>query len=226
MEAIEVPDEASIIRMFTNYVEGFDSRPRHSKAADIEVGAFDSYVSGACPGNLKLQDGLCRRMMNVAVEYEQCGFVAGVRYAFQLIRNQAGDAAEAMPGNAAPGEAAGRAVPGNDAAEWREPEAASWSITSKQIAEMFETSHYKVVLRIETRILPELDAQSRLNFRKEVGQTPQRKKYVYYRLNRAACDAYMKEMDLYKKYVKVAGGLAKMGELVQAVFPKEKQAPL
>lgn len=203
---IAIPDDASIMRMFTKYVEGFDSKPRHSKAANREVDLFDSYVNGACPGNFKLQDGLCHRMMNVAVEFEQCGFIAGVKYALQYICN--------------PEETTiiDSAVEKDAPVAAQEPEAATWSITSKQIAEMFETPNSKVVRRIEGKILPDLDAQSKLNFKREIGCTAQKKEYVYYRLNKAACEIYMAAMEPHKKYVNIAGGLSKMAELMKTVF--------
>lgn len=209
---IAIPDDASIMRMFTRYVEGFDSRPRHSKEANKEVDLFDSYVNGACPGNFTLQDGLCRRMMNVAVEFEQCGFIAGVKYAIQYICNPT----ETTVVSSVPEK--------NATVGTQEPEAALWSITTRQMADLFDTSNGRIVRRIEGRILPELDAQSKLNFRKEIGKTAQKKEYAFYRLNKAACEIYMKAMEPHKKYANIAGGLSKMEELMKSVFKDEKEA--
>lgn len=213
METMIMADDASIQKMFGRYVEGFGGKPRHSRAATLEVGNFDAFLDGACQGNVKLHNALFDRMMGCAVEFEESGFVAGVRYALQFLTSSVQTApSQATSYTPVAGESPHRAT--------QDSQAQSWSITTKQMAEMFETSNGKIVKRIEDKIFPFLDAQSRGCFTKEVGYTPQHRKQTYYRLNRAACEIYMKAMEPHKKYVNIAGGLAKMEELMQTVFQK------
>lgn len=205
--------DASVQKMFSRYVDGFGGKPRHSKAAMMEVGNFDAFLDGACQGNLKLHNALFDRMMGCAVEFEESGFIAGVRYALQLVNSPVQDyPTQATTYTQDAGESLHRAT--------QNPQAQTWSITTKQMAEMFETSNGKIVKRIEDKIFPFLDAQSRGCFTKEIGYTPQHRKQTYYRLNRAACEIYMKAMEPHRKYVNIAGGLAKMEELMQTVFQK------
>jgi len=59
-------------------------------------------------------------------------------------------------------------------------------ITSKQIAEMFESTNAKVVRRIDRMIVPMIDSDSRNGFEKYNGVNVQNKPITFYRLNRGS----------------------------------------
>ena len=99
------------------------------------------------------------------------------------------------------------------------------SISTKDIANMFEVTHASVVKRIETLILPKLDDQSRKFFHLNVEITPQNRRYRVYYLNKAACDIYMRQMDTSQKFINIASGLVKMREMVKKVFPVDSGKP-
>ena len=98
------------------------------------------------------------------------------------------------------------------------------SISSRDIAKMFDVTHRSIICRIENVIMPELDEDRRAFFRLDVETNRQHRKFKVYRLNKAACEIYLDEMETYKKYINVSGGLVKMRELMKAVFPTKAAA--
>ena len=224
-------NETAIRSMFRSYVEGTGGKPRHTKEAYLEAGKYSAFVTGAISGNGRLQEELYQRMMNCAVEYEESGFVAGVRFALRLppeIQASliAGNPTTHLETEAAFKQPTNGAQKGNSATPPKDTLNSGASaantgaaISSKQIAEMFETSNAKVVNRIEEMILPRLDAQSKRFFRMDVERTTQHRRYKVYYMNKAACDLYLEEIESHKKYVNIAGGIVKMRELMKTVFP-------
>ena len=224
-------NETAIRSMFRSYVEGTGGRPRHTKEAYLEAGKYSAFVTGAISGNGRLQEELYQRMMNCAVEYEESGFVAGVRFALRLppeiqasliagnpTTHLETEAALKQPTNGA--QKGNSGTPPKDTLNDGVPAAnADTTISSKQIAEFFETSNAKVVNRIEGMILPHLDEQSKRFFRMDIEITAQHRRYKVYHLNKAACELYLTELDPHKKYVNIAGGIVKMRELMKTVFP-------
>ena len=98
------------------------------------------------------------------------------------------------------------------------------SISSRDIAKMFDVTHRSIICRIENVIMPDLDEDRRAFFRLDVDVNRQHRKLKVYRLNKAACEIYLDEMEMHKKYINVAGGLIKMRELMKAVFPEKAAA--
>ena len=219
----------AIRKMFRDYVENADGKPRHSQEARYQAGMFSSFLDGAIPYNMKLRDAIYARMMDCAVEYEQSGFIAGVRF----VLNRFEDITEALRIGNYPIQSEAEAERQADTAQKgrqnpetaddtpadTEEEQVNACISSKQIAEIFESTNAKVVRRIEERIMPNLDAQSQQYFRMDVKYTPQNRRYKIYYLNKTACDLYMAEMEPHKKFISIAGGLVKMRELMKKVFP-------
>ena len=80
-------DAATVQKLFCEYVDNLDSKPRHTGSAIREIGLFGAFVAGAFPMNSKLQDCLYDRMMSCAVEFEESGFVAGFMYAVSLMKD-------------------------------------------------------------------------------------------------------------------------------------------
>ena len=75
---------------FKEYVEGFQCKERHTQSACDEELAYDSLVAFFFPNEVKPQVRLYNKMMDVAVEYEESGFMAGYRLCIKHLQEQAG----------------------------------------------------------------------------------------------------------------------------------------
>lgn len=225
MVAKDVTDDM-ISEMFRNYVASTEDKERHTEMACKEVDAYDRFCEEVFPGNARMQSESYDKMMNAAVEFEESGFIAGARWMLMLIQGKELHI-EPLP-----------TIPPLDA-EQSQQEAVNASkedamlvdtantdcITTKQIAEMFETTNFKVVRRIEKQILPYLDTESKKYFDKVEGRNVQHKPITFYRLNKAACQLYLKEIEPKRKnFINIAGGYAKLQELMELVFPAEVRA--
>ncbi len=219
-------DNEAIARLFCDYVCKMQDKPRHTVKAELEVGIYEQFCAGAFPHNIRLQNGLYDKMMNVAVEYEESGFIAGFRYAMALLSSQEQTSEEPEQILAPEAEqTVQEAVKGSQGQVQMIDNIGNYCITTKQIAEMFETTNFKVVSRIEQQILPYLDQESKRFFCKVEGVNVQHKPVTFYKLNRAACQLYLKAMEpKRKKFVNIAGGYAKLQELMEMVFPSDIRA--
>lgn len=72
--------------MFRDFVSGMEDMERHSKSACEEVNAFESFVKDEFGNDLIKKDMAFDMMMSVAVEYEEDGFVAGVKWALEHLK--------------------------------------------------------------------------------------------------------------------------------------------
>lgn len=188
---------------FKEYVESFQCRERHTKAACDDELEFDKLVSYFFPKELKPQVRLYNKMMDVAVEYEESGFMAGYRMCLKHLQEQE-----------QPFEAEATNPPPEDAK--RQTEAVTGSvdaldfISSKQIAEMFGTPNWKVVHRIDEYILPKVSAEEQGDFIKQTERNNQNKTTTVYRLGYNACMKYIDYMMNSKKFHNVEVGIAKL----------------
>lgn len=186
---------------FKEYVESFQCKERHSQAACDEVIQYDKLVSYFFPKELKPQVKLYNKMMDVAVEYEESGFMAGYRMCLKHLQEKS---FEADPTTPPPDE------------EQRQTEAVTASvdvldfISSKQIAEMFGTPNWKVVHRIDEYILPKASAEEQGDFIKQQEKNSQNKMTTVYRLGYNACMRYIDYMMNSKKFHNVEVGIAKL----------------
>ncbi|MCD8381147.1 MAG: hypothetical protein LUC95_12725 [Lachnospiraceae bacterium] len=214
--------DTEIAQMFSDYVTRMQDKPRHTGAAQKETDAFDLFCESEFPRNVRLQVNLFDRMMNCAVEYEESGFIAGFKTAMALKSGQEEDLPK-------PSNISSPRIEETKPAAITEPQkvpnvddVVKFRITSKQIAELFETTNAKVVKRIERFIIPKLDDDSRKGFEKYEGVNVQMKPITFYRLNKAACEMYLKQMEPKRKnYVNIAGGCSKLEELMEKVFRVE-----
>ena len=78
--------DEKIAEMFSEYVTTHEDEERHTTSACEEVDAFDLYCEALFPGNAMKQTELYDKMMDVAVEFEESGFIAGVKWVLDLIR--------------------------------------------------------------------------------------------------------------------------------------------
>lgn len=223
IEKLRQLDGTAISRLFCDYVSGMADKPRHTVQADLEVDIFDQFLAGAFPHNAKLHNKLYDRMMSVAVEFEESGFISGFRYALALLIGQELDSSEPeqIP-TVETGKTAHEALTGSHEQIQMVDSVGTDCITTKQIAEMFGTTNFKVVRRIEKQILPYLDQESQKFFCRVEGCNIQHKPVVFYKLNRAACQMYLQSVETKKKsFINIAGGYAKLQELMEKVFPSD-----
>jgi len=226
-------DEDRIKEMYKAYVEGTDGRPRHSAAAKREVSLFVAYCSGAFGDNITIQNKLYDRMMSCAVEFEENGFINGFRYAMAILQwnvNLPVALLDSIEKDAAAHQEAYEGVNLPEGVKPKERDSVVHAkdlegkcITSKQIGELFDSTNAKVVRRIENKIFPSLDKESQKLFECVKMYNLQNKPIKIYKLNREACMIYLKHMEPKKnQYISIAGGYAKMQELVERTFPTEK----
>ena len=84
MKSVVGMDNNIIRKMFREYVESVGDESRHTREARYETELFNAFLAGAFPNNPQLRDALYLRMMDCAVEFEESGFIAGVRFALGL----------------------------------------------------------------------------------------------------------------------------------------------
>ena len=82
-----VTDEM-LAEMFIDYINSMENEERHTKKACKEVENFDKYCEELFPNDIKQQTSIYDKMMDVAVEYEESGFIAGARWILNLIKEQ------------------------------------------------------------------------------------------------------------------------------------------
>lgn len=227
MRGIEIDtsklSNTEIAQMFSDYVNRMQDTERHTEAACKEADAFDLCCSSEFPNNVRLQNLMWEKMMNVAVEFEESGFIAGFKTAMAFLSGQEEYLFQPTQISTLEEEKSLHKAVNEPQEEVIMVDTANKDcITTKQIAEMFETTNFKVVRRIEKQILPHLDAESKKYFDKVVGKNIQHKPITFYRLNKAACQLYLKEIEPKRKnFINIAGGYAKLQELMEMVFPAE-----
>lgn len=188
---------------FGEYVEGFRCKERHTQSACDEELAYDSLVAYFFPNELKPQVRLYNKMMDVAVEYEESGFMAGYRTCLKHLQEQAGSF-EICTTNTPPGEEQGQ-----EQADTGSVNALDF-ISSKQIADMFGTPNWKIVRRIDEYILPNVPDGEKAGYIKRTEKNNQNKKTTLYYLGYDACKSYIDYMMNSKKFHNVEVGIAKL----------------
>ena len=73
-----------ISAMFVDYVSSMEDKERHTETACKEVEKFDRYCEKVFPEDIAKQRDTYNQMMDVAVEFEESGFIAGYRYALAM----------------------------------------------------------------------------------------------------------------------------------------------
>lgn len=221
-----------IAQMFSDYVAKNEDTERHTVAACKEVEAFDLCCNSEFPNNYRLQCLMYDKMMNCAVEFEESGFIAGFQTAVALLSGQEEVLSKATQNPTLEAETRQhRAINDKKGKEFREnpPDNANFVndgyVKSTQIAEMFGQTNHKVVKRIDTQILPYCSDEMKSHFIKVDGYNIQHKRCVFYKMDDIACRLYIKEMDPKKStFVNIAGGIAKLEELLQRMYPTERIA--
>lgn len=81
--------DAAIAELFCEYVRSMEDKPRHTAAAKTEADMYEQFCVSVFPNNVRLQIELYDKMMNVAVEFEESGFIAGFKTAMEILNNMA-----------------------------------------------------------------------------------------------------------------------------------------
>lgn len=217
-KALKFNDDA-IRQMFFRYVESCQDKERHSAEAVRCAEVFDDFCSRHIEGGTLKKIEAYTKMTDVAVEFEEGGFIAGFKMAMNLLLAQKPNLSDDTQNTTNEvWESQHEAVNASNEGSRMD----DCFITSVQIAELFGQVHSKVVHRIDDRIMPLLDETDRAMFKKEIGKNRQNKGLPFYKLNQAACRMYLDAMEPKKtQFINIAGGYAKLQELMQSTFRTE-----
>ena len=206
-EALRFNDEA-IQQLFFQYVRSCEDRERHSAEAVRCAEVFDDFCSKHVEGDALEKIEAYTKMTDVAVEFEEGGFMAGFKVAMNLLLADGQEAAE-QPQERVFND--GAQITTNEVVKGQH-EAANDPGEVPKMDECF----------IEDRIMPLLDETSKAMFKKEIGKNKQNKDLAFYKLNQAACMMYLEVMEPKKaQFINIAGGYAKLQELMQSTFRTE-----
>lgn len=221
-------DKAIVRRLYCDYLSNIGDKARHTAEAKQEADEFEAYCLGAFGDSLKLRKGLYDRMMRCATEFEESGFIAGFSYAYQLVYQAIGsdplnlrlDEKVPAPGTSAQKAKLGFSRPANaqPCTPAVQKDIVGPTISSRQIAELFCTTNWKVCNRIETKVVPRLGESSTPRFVKIDDKNSKGKPVYYYKLNKAACEKYIESIAPYKDRVNILYGISKMNEMMDSVF--------
>ena len=234
---LPVYSEQYISKMFGDYVDSTNGKERHTAAAVRDYDSFADYVENETRSSDAVKNDLLEKAMDFAVEYEESGFIAGFRWAVMLfLQDSSEPPVEAPERDSEPPvrkvqPEPTRAVPELSMPRLRDVDndlcvdkPVAGCITTKQIAEIFRTTNFKVVRRIDERIMPYIDSETRKNFTMVRGFNSQHKSTTFYRMNRVACELYLEEISKYKRLVNIAAGCGALQELIAKVFPTEARS--
>lgn len=196
---------------FKEYVESCQCKERHTDAACNEVEQYDKLVAYFFPKELKPQVKLYDKMMDVAVEYEESGFMAGYRMCLKHLQEQ-----EQSVGSEATNPTPEEIKP-QVQVETGSVDALDF-ISSRQIGDMFSAPNGKVVRRIKNQILPYCTDEQRKEFSLTSERSRQNKYIEVYRLSKKACGIYLDHMEKWSGMLNVMNGISEMRKKMQEVF--------
>lgn len=196
---------------FKEYVESYQCKERHTDAACNEVEQYDKLVAYFFPKELKPQVKLYDKMMDVAVEYEESGFMAGYRMCLKHLQEQ-----EQSVGSEATNPTPEEIKP-QVQVETGSVDALDF-ISSRQIGDMFSAPNGKVVRRIKNQILPYCTEEQRKEFSLTSERSRQNKYIEVYRLSKKACGIYLDHMEKWSGMLNVMNGISEMRKKMQEVF--------
>lgn len=220
-DVLKFNDEA-IRKLFSQYIESCEDMERHSAESVRSAELFDDFCSRYVEGGMLKKIEAYVKMSDVAVEFEEDGFVAGFKVAMQLLLAQ-----DQVSDNDILNYTDGAETNQHRAPDvsGKRSKVSDCFITSKQIAELFGTINWRVVKRIDNQIMPFLDNGSKALFEKASGLNSQNKPVVFYKLNQAACRMYLEIMYPKKaQFTNIAAGCAKLQKLMQKTFHTEAVA--
>ena len=206
----ELTDE-QLAEYFREYVGGCQCKERHTEAACNEVEQYDKMVAYFFPKELKPQNRFYDKMMDVAVEYEESGFMAGYRMCLKHLQEQE-QQAQTDTTNSIPEEPKRQ-----EQADTGSVDALDF-ISSRQIGEMFSAPNGKVVRRIKNQILPYCTDDERREFSLTSERNRQNKYIEVYRLSKKACGIYLDHMEKWSGMINVMTGISEMRKRMQEVF--------
>lgn len=206
----ELTDE-QLAEYFKEYVDSCQCKERHTEAACGEVEQYDKMVAYFFPKELKPQNRLYNKMMDVAVEYEESGFMAGYRMCLKHLQRQE-QQAQINTTNSIPEEPKKQ-----EKADTGSEDVLDY-ISSRQMAKMFSTSNFKVVRRIKNQILPYCSEKDRKGFELASERSKQNRYMEVCHLSKRACEIYLEHMEGWSRYTCVVAGISDFKKKMQEVF--------
>ena len=88
MKKLNSLTDEEISKMFKDYIATYEDKVRHTKAANDEVDRFDKYTEEVFPKDTIKQSEMYDNMMDVAVEFEESGFIAGFKWCLALLQSK------------------------------------------------------------------------------------------------------------------------------------------
>lgn len=210
MEDIQLTNE-QLAEYFKEYVADCQCKERHTEAACDEVAQYDKMVAYFFPKELKPQNRLYEKMMDVAVEYEESGFMAGYRMCLKHLQEQAESKTKTIT-NPTP-----KCEKHQEMADTASNSASNF-ISSKEIGIMFSSPNGKVVRRIKNQIVPYCSAEDGRQFVLTTERSSQNKYIEVYRLSRKACEIYLDHMEKWTGMNNVLVGVSEMRKRMSKVF--------
>lgn len=210
MDNMQLTNE-QLAEYFKEYVAECRCKERHTEAACNEVAQYDKMVAYFFPKELKPQNRLYEKMMDVAVEYEESGFMAGYRMCLKHLQEQE-QSEKGKATNSTPEE-----IKQQVQAETGSVDALDF-ISSRQIGDMFSAPNGKVVRRIKNQILPYCTDDERQEFSLTSERSRQNKYIEVYRLSKKACGIYLDHMEKWSGMLNVMTGISEMRKKMQEVF--------
>jgi hypothetical protein len=203
MDILKDKTDEELESYFKQYVENFQCAERHTKAACDEVAKYDKLVEYFFPKEIKPQMKLYNKMMDVAVEFEESGFMAGYRLCLKHLQEQ-GEIPTEESTNPPPADIQRQEMENTSSIDTND------FISTKEIGKMFGTPNWKIVRRIDEFILPKVPDDERGDFIKMEDENVQNRTTTVYWMGHNACKKYVDYMMNSKKFHNVEVGIAKL----------------
>lgn len=205
-----------IAQMFTDYIGRMQDQERHTPAACKEVDAFDTCCSSEFPYNVRLQNLMYERMMDVAVEFEESGFIAGFQTAMALLSGQ--EELLPQPTQISTPKEEKRVQEAVTASKGQNKVAMTKYIDTTQIAEMYGRTNFKTCRTIRDSILPYLNETEKAGFVEDVIRQPKKREQKIFKLSFAACKKYLEYFSDKGYYTNVREGNEKLKKKMEETF--------
>lgn len=232
-----------IAQIFSDYVGRMEDWERHTKAACKEVDSFDVCCSSEFPDNVRVQNVMYEKMMNVAIEFEESGFIAGFKTAMALMTGD--DGLLPMPAGIENREEAGKAqkqvlpAPPYNSSPKEEtiPHAAVTKpqcenhcqndpekyIDTTQIAKILGRTNWKTVRTINNSLIPFLSDEEKRDFIQGTKRDRHKKEQIIYKLTLEGCRKFIEmcESEQFRMYANFVKGAEILRQEVEKVWCSE-----
>lgn len=208
--------DQQIQKMFCQYVQSRINEERHSAPAVNEVNAYDSFLEEKFDRPLQIE--LYEKMMNVAVEFEESGFVAGFRWCMDLTA-QYNSYTDKADGERRDSSGRKMRLKGKEKIDKKDRGIEGPHISSRQVGAFFGKANCLVCERIENKIWKQCTEEEMKHFVKAEEYTKSNRIITVYHMDEVAAGAYLRYMREYGNHnCKTKEGIRKMEECVKQTF--------